>query len=102
MKETLAKIVKIVCDYLRVNENLFFASKRATRVLDAKKYVAHIAFNVEKMPPSVIAKYMGVFEARSSIVKEWAQTVQKAIWYDQSSQTALDIEAIRKICEKKI
>lgn len=100
MKKTLEYLVNVVCAYLRVNEDLFFCSPINSRINDARKYVAYFAYMEFKMPPSVVSSYMGVSERRASITIDRAKAIQSALFYDQASQTALDINAIKEIVDK--
>lgn len=95
MKEIMQNIVSDVCNYLRVNEDLFFCSKYDTRVLEAKMYVSFFAYYYFKIPPIRISKYLGLTEGRLS--KNRAQSVAKSIQYNQSCQMALDVNELIKI-----
>lgn len=97
MKKILTKLTKTVCVYLKVNEDLFFCAKNDQRINSAKKYISYLAYYKFNIPLSVISSYMGVSEKRASISMDRAIAVYKAINYDYSSQTALDIAAIQKI-----
>tara|TARA_R110000868_G_scaffold256750_1_gene513867 strand:+ start:298 stop:603 length:306 start_codon:yes stop_codon:yes gene_type:complete len=101
MKETLTMLTKVICEYLRINENLFFIAKKTPRIIEAKRYFSYIAYYEYNIPSSKISGYLGVCERRSSITIDRAKSIKRNFFYDMSSQTVLDVQAILEILKNK-
>lgn len=97
MKEIMQERLRVICEYLRINENLFFCSKNNPRIIEARRYFCYLCYKVEKIPAATISKFFTSSVQSSDVVKQRAKSIGEIIRVNQSSQTALDVEAIEKI-----
>ena len=96
-KQILEMIVREVCSYLKINEDLFFCDSSSQRILEAKRYVCYFANIKYKIRPSVVSSYMGVKEKRASITTNKAKSIVKSQKYNSNGQTSIDIAELEKI-----
>lgn len=99
MREILNKLTDIICDYLKINEDLFFCAYGHPRIIEAKKYFSYFAYCKFKIPPSTVSGYLGVSAKRASITIDRANSVRSVMYNEYSSQTVKDIEELEKIIE---
>jgi chromosomal replication initiation ATPase DnaA len=102
MKEIMDNIVKVICDYLRINEDLFFCAKRQPRIMEARKYFCYFAHKIEKIPAVKVSRYFMTGSHSSKRILESTTSVINMVRYDKSSQAANDVDAITELLKEKI
>lgn len=101
MREIMQERLRVICDYLRINEDLFFCSKNHPRIIEARKYFCYLCYRVEKITAATISKFFTSSVQSSDTVKSRSKSIYEITRVNQSSQTALNIEAIEKIISQE-
>ena len=94
-KEILSIICKQVCNYLKIDNNLFFLPAQTPRVQEAKRYFCYLAITETGINPQIVSKYLGYRNHGADIVSNYNHRVRELI--HKSRQMELDIEGIKKL-----
>lgn len=96
-KDLLSKIRRVICNYLRIDHNLFFLPANCVRIQEAKRYFCYLAVTSKGIPPVLVAKYLGYNMGHGTeIVNKYNYRTKEAL-NEEVRQIEIDIENLTKL-----
>lgn len=94
----LYKLTKAVCEYLSIEEDLFFCSLKSTRIIEARRYVCYLGIKCFGIDSSSICKFLNYSTPRT--VQDHHRLISGYHASKQDLQVVKDIENLENICYK--
>src|SRR5438045_2002717 len=91
----IADLVKVICNHLSLDEDLFIAGEKQYRILEGRKYLYYLAVEHYKIPASVVKRYFGLGMRRT--VESGAHIISTRLHLGKQMryQVYLDITALK-------
>jgi hypothetical protein len=97
-KRILNDLASVVCNYLKVNENLFFAGAQSERVKEARKYFCYVAIHTLYFPENIVSRFMSM--DGPSYAKNICRLVEHQYSSHKNMQLVYDIDALVELSRK--